>query len=676
MAEGNKGIANSFYIGSLVRRFQEQAEIDRPFLPMVGGPRLFILLLYGSVLIAASIEFFLGQELWYGSWEVYNSYVFTVSGVFVLIGMFMLFTTRVGSPLDYNIPVPRSVMGVLGFVMLAGSGIALAVWGKEIGGWAIPLSIVLLYGFMLMQLSAKCIGSADGLRLILYGTGIVLMILVPVHEAFGYARSDPGDYPWTFLNLTLLTAGLALALLGLQGLDTREAYIGAWLMGAMGVFLISFHEQLGIVASGNYSPYDRTLALIGITFSFLPLMLYIWREQIYYFLWSRLRSANALIESGDYKGALLHADAALRQCSRAAIDDRFALPWSIKADAHYRMREYDKARVFYETALKIDPKDTVSWTHMGNMYAFEGKQEAALKAFDEAIKADPHNAHAWNNKGVVYQSLGMHEDALICFNKAIEEDPRSFDAHLNKAKLLSKLGHSNEAVPEYQAALEINPKSEVAKAGIEREFFRAQCLDQIEGWEQLGLETSYLRSLLNHNPKDFVKKSKEFLASIVEQRSQLQVLPSSEHIDVNAAMKKILEATEGEGATLEQLLEATNLRKHDIILPLALLMETDHVHFKTVGKKGVYVSKGKAPSEPPPPPHAPPSPVPGPTPAPEEPVEPAEKEPAKKVRMRPRPKRKPEEPPKPRIPLRAKVETPETTASILIFSRRRKPKKR
>jgi len=50
---------------------------------------------------------------------------------------------------------------------------------------------------------------------------------------------------------------------------------------------------------------------------------------------------------------------------------------------------------------------------------------------------------------------------------------------------------------------------------------------------------------------------------------------------------------------------------------------------------------------------------------------------AKRLRMRARtPKEKPAESPKAKVPLRAKVETPETTASILIFSRRKRPGKR
>jgi tetratricopeptide (TPR) repeat protein len=472
------------------------------------------------------------------------------------------------------------------------------------------------------------------------------------------------------MNVSLLIIGMFLALVAVQSLQTRDGYLGAWLIGAMAIFLIAFHEQLGIIASGTYSPYDRGLALIGITFSFLPVAMYVWRERIYIFLWSRLRNANALIESGDYKGALIHADAAIRQCSHAGIEDRFALPWSIKADAHYRLREYDKAKVFYETALKIDPNDSVAWSHIGNMFAFEGKQEEAMKAYNRALEIDPRNAEAWNNKGAVYQSLRMYEDALISFDKAISYDATSFDAHMNKAKLLSKLGHSNEAVPEYQAALAIRPKSQDAPAGIQREFHRAKCLDVVDGWEQMGLDASPLRAILDQDPANFVRKTKEFLANVVEERTQLTVLPSSEHIDVNAAIKSILKTTEqAEGATLNSLKEATGLSQHNLILPLALLMETDHVHFNTIGKKQVYVSRGKAPEKPPEPP--PPPPVPE---VKEEPEKAAPPKPKHKMRRKPGKKKakKPKvEKAKPRFLRRERKELEEPTASILVFSRKK-----
>jgi tetratricopeptide (TPR) repeat protein len=589
--------ATSF--ANMIRSFDERSEADRPFVPMVGGPRLFVLLLYASVLVAVAIEFFASTTTWYGSWSIYNAYVLTVTGVFVFLGMIMLFSSTRRGPDEYGLPVPRLLLATLGFVLLSLSGVAMVYWGRDLGAWAILLSITLLYGFLLMVLSSDTITHHDSLRLMMYGTGIVLMVLVPVHEAFGVLKT-PSDtfFMFTLLNVVLLISGMVLALVSVQSLQTRDGYMGAWLIGAMAIFLVSFHEQIGIVSSHTYSDYDRTLAFIGVTFSFLPLMLYVWRERVYIFLWRRMRTANALIESGDYKGALKQADGAIRQCARVGIEDRFALPWTLKSDALYRMKEYQKAMVHYDTALEIEPNDSVSWCHMGNIHAFSSKDELAIKAFEKALKADPKNPYAWNNKGAVYQRMGMDEDALICFDKAITYEPRMFDAHLNMARLFSKLGHTTDALEHYRLALEINPDSEIAKEGIRKEHFRSMCLDQISGWEQLGLDTSYLRSLLDQDPTDFVKKSKEFLAKIVDQRTEFTVQPGIEHIDMNKAIKSILNITEGEGATIDQIVEETNLKKHDLILPLALLMETDHVHFKGVSGAEVYVSKGKAPEKP------------------------------------------------------------------------------
>lgn len=604
--EQNNGAEKASAFANVLRSFDEESEADRPFVPMVGGPRLFVLLLYASVLVAVAIEFFASTRIWYGSWWIYNAYVLTVTGVFVFLGMIMLFSSTRRGPDEYGLPVPRLLLATLGFVLLSLSGVAMVYWGRSLGAWAILLSVTLLYGFLMMVLASETITHLDAMRLMMYGTGIVLMVLVPVHEAFNVARSEPGSFfLFTLMNLVLLISGMVLALIAVQSLQTRDGYLGAWLIGAMTIFLVSFHEQIGIVSSHTYSDYDRTLAFIGVTFSFLPLMLYVWRERVYIFLWRRMRSANALIESGDYKGALKQADGAIRQCARVGIEDRFALPWSLKADALYRMKEYQKAMVHYETALGIDPNDSVSWSHVGNMYAFDGKQEQAMKAFDKALQADPENPFAWNNKGAVYQRMGMDEDAVICFDKAATYQPKMFDAHLNLAKIFSKLGHTIDSFEQYRVALELNPKSELAKQGMNREYYRSMCLDQINGWEQLGLDTSYLRSLLEQDPTNFTKKSKEFLAKIVDQSTEIAVQPGIEHIDMNKAIKTILQVTEGRGATIDKIIDATNLKGHDLILPLALLMETDHVHFKSVGGKDVYVSKGKAPEEPPEPPPKP-----------------------------------------------------------------------
>jgi len=642
---------------STFHRFREQSEAERPFTPILGGPRLFVLMLYASVIVAASLQYFVGEDFWPGAWDIYNSYVFVVTGVFVFLGMVLLFTSKKLPPEETKLPVPKMYLGGLGLALMVIDGIILVVWGHDIGTWAVLSSILLISGFVMTVSASDVIPAFDTYRLALYGAGLVLMIFVPVHEAFQLARSPIEDYPFTLLNLALLTIGMTMAVFGVQSLKTRDGFIGAWLMGAMAIFLLAFHEQLGIqiVASGNYSIYDRTLALIGITFSFLPLAMYIWRERVYLYLWTKLKWANRLLETGDYEGSLRHTEAAIKQCARVGIEDRFALPWSLKADALYRMKEYPKARIHYETALQIDPKDSVSWSNVGNMNAFEGKNEAALKAYDEALKADPKNPTVWNNKGVVYQSMGMYQEALICFDKALGLDPEFFDAHINMAKLSSKLGHSNDSLRHYQRAFDINPSSTVARDGVAKEFYRGMCMDQINGWEQLGLDATPLKQILEQDPTHFLRRTKEFLRTIVDQKGHIQTTPSKEHIDMDAAFKTILELVEPPGATIEELKEYTGLNERDLVLPIALLMETDRIYFETLDDRQVYVKKGRPPERPRPPVQAAPPRRPAPPPP----------KPAVSVYDAPRPPREPAvisraspEPPPPEPPVRARPSPP------------------
>ncbi len=633
----NEGVS----LTHLLRPLASRSEAVRPFMPVLGGPRLYLLLLYAAVVIGSSVEFFMSQELWYGSWEVYNTYVFVVSGFFVLMGMAMLFMTTGDAPDDgFKLPVPKGLLWTLGLVLVLMMGVGLAGLGSEVGGWTVLLSVVLLGGFVMMVMGMKSIANRDSFWVAVYGFGVLMMVLVPVHEAFDVARSAPGDYPFTGLNLLLLAVGMSSALLSLQFMRTRDGFLGAWLIGAMSLFLLSFHEQTGIVASGNYEPYDRGLALIGVVFSFLPLFMYLWKEKEYLSMWSKLRRSSHLIATRDFPAALVHADAAVQESSAAGISHKFSLPWNVKGDALYHMKEYSKAKTCYDLALEIDPEDAVTWCHLGNMYAFEGKRALALSSYDRAIQADQDNAIAWNNKGAVFSTLEWPEEALACFARAVALDPRDFDAYMNLAKTSVKLGRSDDAVLYYRKALALRPKSRLAKEGLQKEFFKGMCLDQIRGWEEMGLDTTYLRSLLKEDPTDFDRKAKEFLSSIVEQRTQLVIGGGQDKFDVNAAIKAILNVTADKGATLERIMKETNLTSEQLVLPMALLMKTEKLHFKRSGTHNMYVSKGKAPERP-------------------EPAPPQEEPPKRRLHRKERPQ----------------AEELEPTASVLVFGRRKKKKR-
>ena len=634
----------------LLRPLSDHKESVRPFVPWIGGPRLYMLLLYAAVVIGSAIVFFMSQEIWYGNWEVYNTYLFAVSSIFLLFGILLLFNVKPVIPdkgVSTLLPFPKAVIGQIGLILTVASFGVLVVIGPSAGAWAVLFSMTLVAGFVMLVMASKAIDERDSLVLAMFGAGMILMLLVPVHEAFGVGVSAEGEYPFSAVNLPLFVGGITLAVLALQFLRTRDGLFAAWLLGAMGLFLVAFHEQIGIISSGSSDQYDRMVATIGFTFSFVPLVLYVWREKEYLGLWDRLRAANSLIRKGDFTGALKHSDAALDRCFEIGISKRFALPWSLKADALYALKENSKAKTCYEMALEIDSEDGISWCQLGNIHVLDAKRALALSAYDRAIKIDSNNAYAWNNKGVIFVSLAWPEEAMVCFNKAMLLMPENFDAHINLAKMCARLGRHDEAVMHFQHALEIKPDSAVAQNGLDKQFVMGQRIDQIRGWEQLGLDTRSLWAIMREDPANFDRRSKEFLSSIVDQRTQLTVGTGREKLNVNDAIRAILDVTETSGATLEKIGKATELSTDQLVLPMALLMKTDRLHFKQAGDKNIYVSKGKAPDTP------------------------ATPKPRRKKTLKSRNEEKPEK--KKRLSRkRDKDDDIEPTASVLVFGRRKK----
>ena len=562
---------------------------------------MYMLLLYAAVVMGSGIAFFAGMEAWYGNWEVYNTYMFVIAGLFVLVGVLMLFDGRPapeGVTRLWSIPVPGTMLGQAGLVVMLATAVALVIVGQSSGAWSIVLSVLLVAGFMMLLLASKVLDEKDGAFLTLFAAGLILLLLVPVHEAFDIARSAEGDYPFSAANMPLIIAGTTAAVLGLHFMRSRDGFFAAWLLGVMAVFLVTFHEQAGLLSSDSAEMYDRGVAAVGLVFSFVPLSIYLWREWDYHVLWRSLLRTNGLVRKGEFTKALKEAESAIDYAFDIGVSKTFALPYALKGDALYGLREYSKAKTSYETALEVDPDDDITWCQLGNVHAYEAKRALALSAYDRAIKINSRNAHAWNNKGVIFVSLAWPEEATTCFSKAVLTMPDNFDAHINLAKVCVRQGRHDEAVRHYQHAQELKPESPVARDGLEREFVMGQRMDQIRGWEQMGLDTSTLRRILKEDPDDFDKRSKEFLSSIVEQRTQLTIGTGREKFDVNEAIRAILEATESEGATMETIVEKTGLSRDHLVLPMALLMKTERLHFKQSGDENVYVSKGKAPEKP------------------------------------------------------------------------------
>ena len=87
-------------------------------------------------------------------------------------------------------------------------------------------------------------------------------------------------------------------------------------------------------------------------------------------------------------------------------------------------REYDKARVVYESALTADPKSSVLHSHIGDCYLLSGRPSEALKFYDESVTLNlsDYRGH-WYRASALFE-LGRYDEAHRAYSQALAKAPR------------------------------------------------------------------------------------------------------------------------------------------------------------------------------------------------------------------------------------------------------------
>ncbi len=126
-----------------------------------------------------------------------------------------------------------------------------------------------------------------------------------------------------------------------------------------------------------------------------------------------------------------------------------------------KQREYDKATLAYENAIKafdkadkLDPLYAKSWSNRGNALIAQRKYDEAIEAFRHAIELDSKSPRTWANYGVALYEKGKafhnqgdflnalikHDEAKEAFDTAKEQDTKLSIAWNNEGAALKDKG--------------------------------------------------------------------------------------------------------------------------------------------------------------------------------------------------------------------------------------------
>ncbi len=136
------------------------------------------------------------------------------------------------------------------------------------------------------------------------------------------------------------------------------------------------------------------------------------------------------------------------------------------------LNRYDDAYRVYDTALKVDPKNSLILNNYAYSLSERGLElEKALKMAQLAIQLDSNNSAYLDTIGWVYFKLGDYKNAESYVKQALsmrtspdEGSPATLEEHLGD--IYEKMGDSKAAVEYWEKALGHNPQSAELKEKI------------------------------------------------------------------------------------------------------------------------------------------------------------------------------------------------------------------
>ncbi len=118
-----------------------------------------------------------------------------------------------------------------------------------------------------------------------------------------------------------------------------------------------------------------------------------------------------------------------------------------------------EALVYYEEALRHDPKDTRVNTEMGFLASKQGRWDDALRYFRTAAERDAGNPHIDYGEAVALAGQRNYQEAYDAFYRATGSPADAAPAWLNLAWLDLRSGNYRGAVEKSQAAARLNGES-------------------------------------------------------------------------------------------------------------------------------------------------------------------------------------------------------------------------
>ncbi len=110
-----------------------------------------------------------------------------------------------------------------------------------------------------------------------------------------------------------------------------------------------------------------------------------------------------------------------------------------------------QAEAEYQSALKTNPNDALSWRQLGGIMAAKGDFKAAEEDYKKVLALQPNDAEAQTGLAIVLITTDRTEEAMSLLESALKNDPTNMTAHFRLSGLYRRAGRTADAAREMEA---------------------------------------------------------------------------------------------------------------------------------------------------------------------------------------------------------------------------------
>ena len=152
-------------------------------------------------------------------------------------------------------------------------------------------------------------------------------------------------------------------------------------------------------------------------------------------------------------------------------------------DVYCRMENFEKAKHYFERALKLNPRYAYGYYGLGYCLGQLELDERALSAYERASSLDPEMTSALSMAGNIYFERGDFALAAKKYEKICELLPQSADMRFNLAITYARNEEWAKAASEYERVVKLNGKMADAQKGLCVAYYQLE--EYEKAWKQV-----------------------------------------------------------------------------------------------------------------------------------------------------------------------------------------------